>query len=88
MDQRTNRTFICSVLYTDIVGYSKTSVEEQISLKERFNTLLSEILRDIAINDRIILDTGDGVPPSNSWEIPKMRFSSPWSCGIRYRSNR
>jgi class 3 adenylate cyclase len=60
MDQRTNRTFICSVLYTDIVGYSKTSVEEQISLKERFNTLLSEILKDIAVNDRIILDTGDG----------------------------
>ena len=60
MDQRTNRTFICSVPYTDIVGYSKTSVEEQISLKERFNALLSEILKDIAINDRIILDTGDG----------------------------
>ena len=60
MDQRTNRTFICSVLYMDIVEYSKTSVEEQISLKERFNTLLSEILKDIAVNDRIILDTGDG----------------------------
>ncbi len=60
MDQRTNRTFICSVLYTDIVEYSKKSVEEQIFLKERFNALLSEIIKDIAVNDRIILDTGDG----------------------------
>jgi class 3 adenylate cyclase len=60
MDQRTNRTFICSVLFVDIVEYSKKSVEEQISLKERFNALLSEIIKDIAVNDRIILDTGDG----------------------------
>ena len=60
MDQRTNRTFICSVLFLDIVEYSMRSVEEQIALKERFNTLLSEIIKDIAVNDRIILDTGDG----------------------------
>jgi class 3 adenylate cyclase len=60
MDQRTNRTFICSVLFLDIVEYSKKSVEEQISLKQRFNALLSEIIKDIAVNDRIILDTGDG----------------------------
>ncbi len=60
MDQRTNRTFICSVLYLDIVEYSKKSVEEQIAVKGRFNALLSEIIKDIAVNDRIILDTGDG----------------------------
>jgi hypothetical protein len=29
-------------------------------LKDRFNALLSEALRGVAINDRIILDTGDG----------------------------
>lgn len=61
MDQRTNRTFICSVLFLDIVEYSKKPVEEQIEMKERFNDLLSEIIKDIAVNDRIILDTGDGV---------------------------
>ena len=60
MDQRTNRTFICSVLYLDITEYSKKSVEEQIAVKGRFNALLSEIIKDIAVNDRIILDTGDG----------------------------
>lgn len=60
MDHRTNRTFICSVLFLDIVEYSTRSVEEQIWLKERFNALLSETIKDIAVNDRIILDTGDG----------------------------
>ncbi len=61
MDQRANRTFICSVLFLDIVKYSQKSVEDQIGLKARFNALLSEIIKDIAANDRIILDTGDGV---------------------------
>jgi class 3 adenylate cyclase len=60
MEHRTNRTFICSVLFLDIVEYSTKSVEEQIWLKERFNALLSETIKDIAVNDRIILDTGDG----------------------------
>lgn len=60
MDQRTNRTFICSVLFIDIVSYSTQPVEDQIRTKERFNALLSETIKDIAVNDRIILDTGDG----------------------------
>ena len=60
MDQRTNKTFICSVLFVDIVAYSTKPVDEQIRLKERFNALLSETIKDIAVNDRIILDTGDG----------------------------
>jgi class 3 adenylate cyclase len=55
-----NRTLICSVLFIDIVEYSQKSVVEQGRLKDRFNALLSEALRGVAINDRIILDTGDG----------------------------
>jgi class 3 adenylate cyclase len=57
---RPNRTFICSVVFIDIVEYTKKPVNEQIRLKERFNALLTEAIRDISINDRIILDTGDG----------------------------
>ncbi len=60
MAQRTNKTFICSVVFLDIVEYSKRPVEEQIISKNLFNSLLSNAIRDIAINDRIILDTGDG----------------------------
>ncbi|MDH2915752.1 MAG: adenylate/guanylate cyclase domain-containing protein [Gallionella sp.] len=44
----------------DIVEYSKKSVSGQISLKERFNAFLSIAIRDVPVNDRIILDTGDG----------------------------
>ena len=56
----TNRTIICSVLFLDIVEYSKKPVVEQIRLKQRFNELLAESLKDISAGDRIILDTGDG----------------------------
>ena len=57
---RTNRTLICSVVFLDIVEYSKKPVVEQMSMKEQFNAILTESLRDIPVSDRIILDTGDG----------------------------
>jgi hypothetical protein len=60
MEDRGNKNIICSVLFLDIVEYSKKTVTGQISLKERFNTYLSEAISDVPANDRIILDTGDG----------------------------
>ena len=60
MAESHNRTLICSVLFVDIVEYSRKPVVEQIALKDRFNELLSDALRGIAVSDRIILDTGDG----------------------------
>ena len=59
-----NRTFIGSVVFVDIVGYSKKSVSEQIVLKDRFTSLLADSLKDIALEQRIILDTGDGAAMS------------------------
>jgi hypothetical protein len=55
-----NRTFICSVVFLDIVEYSKKPVAEQIAFKERLNNMLTDALASVAPNDRIILDTGDG----------------------------
>ena len=60
MEDRSNKTIICSVLFLDIVEYSKKPVTGQISLKDRFNTYLSEAIHDVPVSDRIILDTGDG----------------------------
>ena len=60
MNEQPNRTFVCSVLFLDIVEYSKRSVVEQMVLKQRFNTLLGQVLRGVAVSDRIVLDTGDG----------------------------
>ncbi|MEP7154761.1 MAG: TonB family protein [Betaproteobacteria bacterium] len=56
-----NRTLVLSVVAVDLVGYSRKSVAEQMSLKEDFNRVLLEAIADIAVADRIILDTGDGV---------------------------
>jgi len=60
MEERGNKTIMCSVLFLDIVEYSKMSVSGQISLKDRFNSYLSAAIRDMPVADRIILDTGDG----------------------------
>ena len=60
MSERINKTSICSVVFLDIIDYSKKSVSEQIDDKDCFNALISEAIKDVAQNDRIILDTGDG----------------------------
>lgn len=57
---RLNRTFICSVVFLDIVDYSTKSVDEQIRQKDQLNKFVVEAIKDVAVNDRIILDTGDG----------------------------
>lgn len=58
--ERTHRTFMCTVLFLDIVEYAKKPVSQQLRVKEHCNALLSEALHDIPAPDRIILDTGDG----------------------------
>ncbi|MDP2851819.1 MAG: adenylate/guanylate cyclase domain-containing protein [Gallionella sp.] len=60
MEERGNKTIMCSVLFLDIVEYSKKPVSGQISLKDRFNSYLSAAISSVPITDRIILDTGDG----------------------------
>ncbi|HWU83514.1 MAG TPA: adenylate/guanylate cyclase domain-containing protein [Methylophilaceae bacterium] len=60
MKDRINKTSICSVVFIDIIDYSKKPVSDQIAEKECFNALLTEAIKNVAQNDRIILDTGDG----------------------------
>lgn len=60
MSERLNKTSICSIVFLDIVEYSQKSVSEQIECKDRFNRLINDAIKDVAQNDRIILDTGDG----------------------------
>ena len=54
------RTFICSVVFVDIVEYSKKTVSTQLAQKGWFNGMLSDTLKGIAEEDRIVIDTGDG----------------------------
>ena len=58
--ESTGRTLVCSVLFVDIVEYSKKPVAEQLELKQAFNRLLANALEQVPQRDRIILDTGDG----------------------------
>jgi class 3 adenylate cyclase len=58
--ENSDRTRVCSVLFLDIVGYSKESVADQSLLKQMFNSVLSAALEAVPSRDRIILDTGDG----------------------------
>jgi len=58
--ESSGRTLVCSVLFLDIVEYSKKSVAEQLQLKQAFNAMLGSALEQVAPRDRIILDTGDG----------------------------
>ena len=60
MAEATGRTLVTSVLFLDIVGYSKKSVADQMSVKQRFNDTLAKALTPLAASDRVILDTGDG----------------------------
>jgi hypothetical protein len=64
MLDQANRTFIGSVVFVDVIDYSKRSVSEQILIKDRFTSLLSESLKNIDPEQRIILDTGDGAAVS------------------------
>ena len=60
MAEAAGRTLVTSVLFLDIVGYSKKSVADQMGVKQRFNDSLATALAPIATGDRVILDTGDG----------------------------
>ena len=59
--QRSNRTWLCTVLFMDIVDYSKLSVDHQMLVKQSFSTLVSDALKSRRDEDCIKLDTGDGV---------------------------
>jgi class 3 adenylate cyclase len=59
-DHHKIRTWLCSVVFLDIVSYSKQSVEIQMEWKERFNRYLAVGIQELAEADRVILDTGDG----------------------------
>ncbi|MGH8672158.1 MAG: PEGA domain-containing protein [Burkholderiales bacterium] len=56
-----NKPFICSVLSLDIVEYPRKSVAEQIASKARLNALVAEAINDVAANNRVVLETTEGV---------------------------
>jgi class 3 adenylate cyclase len=55
-----SRTWLVSVLFLDIVGYSKVPVDQQLVIKLHFTGIVSQSLETLSQQDRIQLDTGDG----------------------------
>lgn len=55
-----SRSIIVTVLFFDIVGYTKRPVNVQTRIKKQFTQLLSNFLARLDNGERIILDTGDG----------------------------
>ena len=55
------RTFMCGVVFVDIVEYSKRTVAKQLAQKGWLNEMLADALKGIEPTGRIVLDTGDGV---------------------------
>jgi len=60
MAESSQHNRVCSVLFIDIVGYSRKTVAEQMVMKRECNTLVADALGEVADWERVILDTGDG----------------------------
>ncbi len=59
-DANGKRSTSATVLFFDVVGYTKQPVNKQIKIKKQFNQLVSASLDALGEDERIILDTGDG----------------------------
>jgi len=59
--KRNNRTWLCSVLFMDIVDYSKLPDDQQMLVKQSFSTLVVDAIKGLPDEDCIKLDTGDGM---------------------------
>lgn len=58
--ERRSRTWLCSVVFLDIVGFSKRPVAGQLAVKQHLTLLIQDALREVPENDTILLDSGDG----------------------------
>ncbi|MFT7674756.1 MAG: class 3 adenylate cyclase [Gammaproteobacteria bacterium] len=55
-----NRTWLASVLFLDIVGYTKEAVDQQMSIKQNFTAIVVPALQMLNRDECLQLDTGDG----------------------------
>lgn len=58
--ERQSRTWLCSVVFLDIVKYTEKAVTQQIDMKEHLQEFVAGAVSNIAESERIIVDTGDG----------------------------
>ena len=55
------RNWLGTIVFTDIVGYSKCPVDQQITIKDHFNGLIGDAIANTDESERVVIDTGDGI---------------------------
>jgi len=60
MNDKMNKTSICSVVALDIIDYSKKTATERAEIKGQFDNLINLAVIDIPEADRIIVETAQG----------------------------
>jgi hypothetical protein len=48
---RTQKTWLCTVVFLDIVGYSKEPVAQQMGMKERLNEFIPQTIAQVVESD-------------------------------------
>ena len=59
-DASQRRNVLSTIMFMDLVGYSKRSVDQQVTVKTMFNELIGKAVDAVDPASRIMLDTGDG----------------------------
>lgn len=59
-DNAQRRNVLSTIMFMDLVGYSKRSVDQQVTVKTMFNELIGKAVASVDSASRIMLDTGDG----------------------------
>ncbi len=54
------KTWLCSVVFLDIAGYTERSVTRQVNAKGFLQKLIEDTVADTPESERVIIDTGDG----------------------------
>jgi hypothetical protein len=60
MNDKTNKTAICSIVALDLIDYSKKNGAEKLEIKRLFNAFIEHAVLDIPQTDRNIIDTAGG----------------------------
>jgi serine/threonine protein kinase len=59
-EDSSRKNVLGTIMFLDLVGYSKRSVDQQVAIKTQFNELVSKAIDGVDASSRIMLDTGDG----------------------------
>jgi len=60
VSEKQGRTWLCSVVFVDIAGYTRLPVAGQVEIKTRLEDHLADAVTEVPTGERIIVDTGDG----------------------------